>query len=216
MQFRQVGDDAFQCMVTEEDFRSIGSTIVEVITDKDKLSALLSAVLIEAEHEIGYSAGNGVMAAFRPVTNGSVVLTVCACDEKGACAERLQEVSSIADTGFSDDSADICQHSSPNSCAEDELIFCFKSFKDLEGYAKAFPFDMAVSNTVYKDDSNDVYYLCFDTSGMDFEELGGICFFTCEYAGQCSGWNNFRRYCDEHFICLIESNALEKLAEFAV
>lgn len=216
MQFLKIDENVFQCMVTEEDFKSIGSTIVETITDKDKLSAFLSAVLIEAEHEIGYSAGNGVMVAFRPVTNGSVVLTVCACDEEGGCVERLQEVSSMFNTGFGDDGTDICQHASPDSCAEDELIFCFKSFKDLEGYAKAFPFDMAVSNTVYKDDSNDVYYLCFGTSGIDFEELDRIRLFTYEYAEQCNGRDNFRRYCDEHFTCLIASNALEKLVRFAV
>lgn len=216
MQFLKFDESAFQCMLTEEDFRSIGSTIVEVIADKDKLSASLSAVLVEAEHEIGYSAGNGVMVAFRPAADGAVVLTVCACNEKEVCAERMQEVSSMADIGFGDNGTDICQHTSPDSCAEDELIFCFKSFKDLEGYAKAFPFDMAVSNTVYEDDSNDVYYLCFGTSGIDFEELDRIRLFTYEYAEQCNGRDNFRRYCDEHFICLIESNALEKLAEFAV
>ena len=75
---------------------------------------------------------------------------------------------------------------------------------------------MSVVNTVYKDDANGIYYLCFDIGSMSLTEIDDMLSFTLEYARQCSGWYNFYRYCEEHFTCLVKSNALEKIAEFAV
>ncbi len=48
MQFLKVDENTFQCMVTTEDLQYDGMQIIDIITDKDKLSGLLFAVLQEA------------------------------------------------------------------------------------------------------------------------------------------------------------------------
>lgn len=216
MQFLKIDENAFQCIVTTEDLQYDGMQIIDIITDKDKLSGLLFAVIQEAEQEIGFSAGTkGIMVSFRLVDAGSAVLTFHTC-EGGAACDIPSQVFPVPDTALVTDAVDTCQHSSPNSCEEHEIIFCFKSFKNLERYASAYPFDMSVVNTVYKDDANGIYYLCFDIGSMGLTEIDEMLFFTLEYARQCGGWDNFHKYCDEHFTCLVKSNALEKIAEFAV
>lgn len=217
MQFRKVDENTFQCMVTTEDLQFAGMQIIDIITDKDKLSGLLFAVLQEAEQEIGFSAGGqGIMVSFRLNGAGSVVLTFHICEDGDACDGLLQEDFTVPGTILTTASEGMCKSSGTYRCTGNEMIFCFKSFKDLERYAFAYPFDTSVVNTVYKDDANDIYYLCFDIGSMNPGKIDGMLFFTLEYAVPCSGWNNFHRYCDEHFTCLIKSNALEKISEFAV
>ncbi|MCI9077583.1 MAG: adaptor protein MecA [Lachnospiraceae bacterium] len=211
MQFWKVDENTFQCMVTTEDLQSAGMQIIDIITDKDKLSGLLFAVLQEAEQEIGYNAGtHGIIVSFCLVNAGSVVLTFHTCEEGAVCDRMLQKVSPVPGNTLTAAAGDIYGYSSMYRCTENEMIFCFKSFKDLERYASAYPFDTSVVNTVYKDDANGIYYLCFDIGSMNPGEIDVMLFFTLEYAVPCSGWNNFHRYCDEHFTCLIKSNALEK------
>lgn len=43
MQFLKIDENAFQCMVTTEDLQYDGMQIIDIITDKDKLSGLLFA-----------------------------------------------------------------------------------------------------------------------------------------------------------------------------
>ena len=217
MQFLKVDENTFQCMVTTEDLQFAGMQIIDIITDKDKLSGLLFAVLQEAKQEIGFNTDSqGIMVSFHLVDAGSVVLTFHICEEDAVCSGMLQEVSQMPGNTLTTATGDICGSSSPYGYSGNKIIFCFKSFKDLERYASAYPFDMSVVNTVYKDDANGIYYLCFDIGNASPGEIDEMLFFTLEYAGHCSGWDNFHRYCDEHFTCLIKSNALEKIAEFAV
>jgi len=217
MQFLKVDESTFQCMVTTEDLQYHGMQIIDIITDKDKLSGLLFAVLQEAEQEIGFSTDSrGIMVSFRLVDAGSAVLTFHTCEEDAVCDGMLQEFPQMPGNTLTTAVGDVCRSSSTYRCTGNEIIFCFKSFKNLERYASAYPFDMSVVNTVYKDDANGIYYLCFDIGNASPGEIDEMLFFTLEYAGHCSGWDNFHRYCDEHFTCLIKLNALEKIAKFAV
>ena len=218
MQFLKVDENTFQCMVTTEDLQFAGMQIIDIITDKDKLSGLLFTVLQEAEQEIGFSTDSqGIMVSFRLVDAGSAVLTFHTCEEDAVCDGCYKKFPHpMPGNTLTTAMRDICRSSSTYRCTGNEIIFCFKSFKDLERYASAYPFDMSVVNTVYKDDANGIYYLCFDIGNASPGEIDEMLFFTLEYAGHCSGWDNFHRYCDEHFTCLIKSNALEKIAEFAV
>lgn len=217
MQFLKVDENTFQCMVTTKDLQFAGMQFIDIITDKDKLSGLLFAVLQEAEQEIGFSTDSqGIMVSFRLVDAGSAVLTFHTCEEDAVCDRLLQEDFIVPGNTLTTADGDICGSSNTYRCAGNEIIFCFKSFKSLERYASAYPFDMSVVNTVYKDDANGIYYLCFNIGSMSLAEIDAMLSFTFEYARQCSGWYNFHRYCDEHFTCLVKSNALEKIAEFAV
>lgn len=53
MQFLKVDENTFQCVVTTEDLQFAGMQVIDIITDQDKLSGLLFAVLQEAKQEIG-------------------------------------------------------------------------------------------------------------------------------------------------------------------
>lgn len=217
MQFLKVDESTFQCMVTTEDLQYDGMQIIDIITDKDKLSGLLFAVLQEAEQEIGFSTDSReIMVSFRLVDAGSAVLTFHTCEEDAVCDGMLQEFPQMPGNTLTTAVGDVCRSSSTYRCTGNEIIFCFKSFKNLERYASAYPFDMSVVNTVYKDDAIGVYYLCFDIGSISLAEVDRMLSFTLEYAEQCNRWDNFHKYYDEHFTCLIKSNALEKIAEFAV
>ncbi len=48
MQFLKVDENTFQCVLTTEDLQFAGMQVIDIITDKDKLSGLLFAVLQEA------------------------------------------------------------------------------------------------------------------------------------------------------------------------
>ncbi len=172
MQFLKVDENTFQCVVTTEDLQFAGMQVIDIITDQDKLSGLLFAVLQEAEQEIGFSTDSrGIMVSFRIVDAGSAV---------------LQEFPQMPGNTLTTAVGDVCRSSSTYRCTGNEIIFCFKSFKNLERYASAYPFDMSVVNTVYKDDANGVYYLCFDIGSMSLTEIDDMLSFTLEYAGHCS------------------------------
>ena len=156
------------------------------------------------------------MVKFQLVDNVSAVITVSSCDENKFFSEMPSWLSQVPGSLLETDMQDINQPDIPDSFAENKIIFCFESFKDLEGYAAAYPFATDIFNSVYKDDANDVYYLCFDTDGISPNDIDVVCSFTLEYARQYPCWNNFYEYCNEHFTCLLKANAIEKLAEFAV
>ena len=93
MQFLKVDENTFQCVVTAEDLQFAGMQVIDIITDKDKLSGLLFAVLQEAKQEIGFSTDSqGIMVSFHLVDAGSVVLTFHTCEEGAVCSGMLQEI----------------------------------------------------------------------------------------------------------------------------
>ncbi|MDE6615296.1 MAG: adaptor protein MecA [Lachnospiraceae bacterium] len=123
MQFWKVDENTFQCMLTTEDLQFADMQIIDIITDKDKLSGLLFTVLQEAEQEIGFSPGSqGIMVSFHLVGASSVVLTFRICEEGTVCEGLLQEVSQMSGTGLTTDAEDICGSYSTYRCAGNEII----------------------------------------------------------------------------------------------
>lgn len=213
MQFWRIDEGIFQCIVTMDDLQLFGGTFNTIIGDGEKMTLLVSEILQEAKQQIDFSVDvTRVLVYLQLLDDTTAILTIIDCENE--VAEQFLPM-------FNHDSSEItnynaCQFANQDCTLESEIIFRFKSFKSLEGYAKAYPFDIDVDSNVFKDEANGAYYLCFDVGSMNPEEVYKIRSFTIEFAEQCDGWNGFHKYCDEHFKCLIKSNALAKLAEFAV
>ncbi|MCI9077568.1 MAG: adaptor protein MecA [Lachnospiraceae bacterium] len=217
MKFLRIGEDSFKCMVTLEDLQPIGCTFTDIIKDQAGLQSLLDMVIEEAEDKIGYVIDSTrVVVNLQLVDSSSAVVTVSSCNEDKDFPELPPLLSQVPDSLLGNAVQDTRQSDAPDSFAENKIIFCFESFKNLEGYAAAYPFATGIFNSVYKDDAKGVYYLCFETSGINPGDVDVVCSFTLEYARQCPYWDNFYEYCNEHFTCLLKANAIEKLAEFAV
>ena len=217
MKFLRIEKSSFKCMVTAEDLQFIGCTFADIVKDQAKLASLLDMVIEEATDEIGYVIDSTrVVVKFQLVDNVSAVITVSSCNEDKGLPELPLWLPQMPGSLLETDMQYINQPDIPNGLIKNKIIFCFESFKDLEGYAAACPFATGIFNSVYKDDANDVYYLCFDTDGISPNDIDVVCSFTLEYARQYPCWDNFYEYCNEHFTCLLKANAIEKLAEFAV
>lgn len=104
----------------------------------------------------------------------------------------------------------------PDPCYETHMLAKVLKFKDLDNvisFTRFLDGIEKISSKLYKNEENDEYFLVFKIGSLDdiqFEQLG---FRIQEYADKTYGDMMSKAYIEEHYKCLINSNALVKLRE---
>lgn len=91
-------------------------------------------------------------------------------------------------------------------------IFVFDSLYNLTRLANMLAGNYQGENSLYKDESEDVYLLVVQKSGHTPKEFNRICNILSEYGSVRKSLPASRSYLEEHFSAIIAKNALQSLA----
>jgi len=91
-------------------------------------------------------------------------------------------------------------------------IFTFSSISELASLAHIFGTELVCENKLYKNEQKGLYLLVVNQRTLSAESFGKVCNTISEYGATTKAMQAGIAYMDEHFDCIIQENALQKLA----
>lgn len=90
-------------------------------------------------------------------------------------------------------------------------VYQFQSLDDVCALSVMLKNQYHGDNTLYKDTMKDEYYLIMSKANHSPEEFQKVCNLVSEYGVKHRYSYAFEAYCEEHFLCVIRSNAISTL-----
>ncbi|MDD5948467.1 MAG: adaptor protein MecA [Lachnospiraceae bacterium] len=94
-------------------------------------------------------------------------------------------------------------------------IFCFQNLDDVCSVSRYLKDSYRGDNTLYKNMTGGEYYLVLGSGGQQPDAFTRICNILSEYGKRERSSYAMQAYYEEHFLCVIRSNALQTLANLS-
>jgi adapter protein MecA 1/2 len=92
------------------------------------------------------------------------------------------------------------------------VVYSFPKLDDVCGAAQYLKTGFCGDNTLYKDMTGGKYYLVLSNGGQTTEQFTKVCNVLSEYGTRKHNSYALQAYFEEHYLCVIRSNALQTLA----
>lgn len=242
MKIEKVNDHQIRCTLTREDLLSRELKISELAYGTDKAKDLFRDMMQQAACEFGFEAEDiPLMIEAIPLNAECIVLIVTKVEDpeeldtrfarfapsvnedgegEEGCSEIADEVMDLFERIHKTVSAekavireaDSLEDVKPEKEEEVCRIFTFSSISELTGLARIFGPDLVCENKLYKNEMKGQYLLVINQRALSAEAFGKVCNTISEYGVTAKSLQTGVAYMDEHYVCIIPENALQKLA----
>lgn len=243
MKLERMNEQQIRCTITSEDLKARQIKISELAYGTDKARTLFRDMMIAAENELDFEAGDEpLMIEATPINSECIILTVTKVDDPEELDTRFARfapdliedkydedvsssdqslfsgISELADSLFAkgkEKAAASGKPAPPENVEDLHLVrlFSFKAMDDLIGLAHVIAADYSGDNSIYKDIKNDRYLLLMDQGKMDLMTFNRICNITSEYGESEKNLSATQAYLEEHCECIIASDAIGQLSK---
>lgn len=238
MTFQKLDENTVRCILSEEDMNEHGLRVEDFFLNKDKARSFLEGVVKQAQDEVGYEAtGDTLAMQVMPLPHNGLAITF---SEKSdyALQSMLGQLRSAIDELTDEDVEtmmdQMCQSVAETSDGELKKakkkkgekkktkskktffrVYCFDAFSNLEQFCGSISTEFNVKSQLYKDTTDDKYYLAIEKGRLSQKNLEKICYCATEFASLVSKQESYIEYCREHYTCMIKKGAVKVLGGLA-
>lgn len=211
MEFSRLDDDTIRCVLTEEDMKEHGIELEDFFKNKEKTQSFFEEIVEEAKRQVSYEATSGVLAVqVMPLPENGLAIVFSENKEN----EFDGLIKNIKDM-VGDLKQDITIEDNKNKEQAQVRIFAFASLEHIEMFTRAIPSDKKIKSQLYKDETENLFYLVIEKGRISAKLFKGICEKAIEFSEFVSEDPKTLTYYQEHFICMIEKNAIFKISLIA-
>ena len=242
MKLERMNEQQIRCTITSEDLKARQIKISELAYGTDKARSLFRDMMIAAENELDFEAGDEpLMIEATPINSECIVLTVTKVDDPEELDTRFARfapdliedkydedvsdtdqslfsgITELADSIFakSKETASGSDKPAPPRNTEDihlVRLFSFKTMDDLIELAHVIASDFGGSDSLYRDNKKDRYLLLLDRGDMDLMAFNRICNITSEYGESEKNLSATQAYLEEHCELIMRNGAIANLS----
>ena len=225
MEFKKIGDRKFQCRLNAEDLEDNNISLDDFFNnDTEKIHDLLEVIMEEAHKNIGVTLNGDVMSLqLAPLPDHSILLTVSSGkDDFGSMLKRVGE--SFDKLGLpAEDKTD--SESEKEAAPKDKVntkkpvtvntgVFRIADFGDFEQLCQSSARTWGVTNALYKDESENTYYLVLHKGRCSEEKYRSLLNLIMEYGEFDSSKEERAAFIKEHYSVIIGSNAINVVKKY--
>ncbi|MBR1571117.1 MAG: adaptor protein MecA [Lachnospiraceae bacterium] len=238
MKIEKINDHQIRCTLTKQDLASRNIKLSELAYGNNKARALFKDMMAQAAEELGFETDDlPLMVEAIPMTSDCIVLIVSKVEYPDELDTRFSQFTE--DLDYSDDTFQPLENK-PKTAANDIIemykkaeaaakkstdstknsstyiditkLFVFKKMEDIIRLSHVIDSSYEGTNLLYKNPSDNLYYLVVSKSQHTPEEFNKVCNIISEYGSQCDLAQNQRAYFVEHYRQIIGNNAIHVLA----
>ena len=242
MKIEKINDNQIRCTLTRADLADRQLKISELAYGTEKARSLFHDMMQQAAYECGFEAEDiPLMIEAIPASADSIVLIITKVEDPeeldtrfsrfapsaGSDWELKRDSASLKLEGAEDllnllgrvkesiaamPQAETSQEPSPQK-RSDLRLFSFASMDSVIYAAQLLGSMYQGSNTLYKDNSADMYILALTQSDHTVNDFSRICNMLSEYGSQENSSGATLAYLEEHCEVILAADALQKLAQ---
>lgn len=236
MKIEKVNDNQIRCILTREDLADRQMKLSELAYGSEKARTLFRDMIEQANYEFGFETNDiPLMVEAIPLSSESIILVITKVEYPEELDTRFSKFSET-DEDYSeqegtkqapaikgaDDILDLFERirkehessesdSKPKSTDDMVKLFEFDKFDDVRRISHVLSGFYNGRNALYKDESNNKYYLLAHKSTHSPEEFNKVCNIVSEYAYQQNYAPAREAYFREHGKMILDDNAIQTL-----
>lgn len=233
MKFRKLDDNTVRCVLSKEDMEERGLKLEDFFTDKDKTRGFLEEIVRQAQEEVGYeTSGDTLAMQVMPLPHNGLAITFSEHAEHsikdmiGHIRSALEDVNSeeldnMITPLYEDEKQQVKKKeksasNKPKKKKKFFRVYRFENMNLVEDFCKTIPKEFIVKSQLYKDETEQQYYLTIEKGRLSTKNLENICLRAPEFATLISNQEGYIVYCKEHFHCLIKKGAVKVMRKLAM
>lgn len=225
MEFKKIGDRKFQCRLNAEDLEDNNISLDDFFNnDTEKIHDLLETIMEEAERNIGVTLKGDVMSLqLAPLPDHSILLTVSSGkDDFGSMLKRVGEsfdklglpAEDIIDSEPEQEDAPKTKENTRKPVAVNTGVFRIADYGDFEQLCQSSARTWGVTNALYKDESDNTYYLILQKGRCSEEKYRSLLNLIMEYGEFDSSKEERAAFIKEHYSVIIGNNAINVVKKY--
>lgn len=243
MKIEKINENKIRCILTRDDLEHRHIKLSEIAYGSEKARSLFRDMMEQASHQFGFEADNiPLMIEAIPMPNECIILDITKVSDPEELDTRFSrfsqsagDISESSSREFLPDGADevldlfqkLLEHRLKNAPKEtreqqaatlaSELdmrkLYLFQKLDSVIEASQILKNIYHGENRLYKNPDNGQYYLIIKKSDHTPEEFNKVCNILSEYGTSSKYTASNEAYMQEHFKLLLESQALQQLAE---
>lgn len=234
MKLEKMNEQQIRCTLTKEDLMSRHIKINELAYGTDKARSLFREMMIQAEVELGFEAGDiPLMIEAVPIDSETIVLTVTKVEDPEELDTRFAQFSpallnEVAENSeeypdfelpVDGDPLDIFKQIAdtpniPTGAIENiTRLFSFSSMGELIDASKIVSPEYNGPNSVYKNPKSGNYLLLLGQADMEITAFNRICNIISEYGESEKNLLATAAFLDEHYELILGDRAIQQLCK---
>ena len=225
MEFKKIGDRKFQCRLNAEDLEDNNISLDDFFNnDTEKIHDLLEVIMEEAQRNIGVTLNGDVMSLqLAPLPDHSILLTVSSGkDDCGRMLKRVGEsfdklglpVEDKTDSESEKEAAPKDKVNTKKPVTVNTGVFRIADFGDFEQLCQSSARTWGVTNALYKDESENTYYLVLHKGRCSEEKYRSLLNLIMEYGEFDSSKEERAAFIKEHYSVIIGNNAINVVKKY--
>ncbi|MDO5338693.1 MAG: adaptor protein MecA [Eubacteriales bacterium] len=225
MEFKKIGDRKFQCRLNAEDLEDNNISLDDFFNnDTEKIHDLLETIMEEAERNIGVTLKGDVMSLqLAPLPDHSILLTVSSGkDDFGSMLKRVGEsfdklglpAEDIIDSEPEQEDEPKTKENTRKPVAVNTGVFRIADYGDFEQLCQSSARTWGVTNALYKDESDNTYYLILQKGRCSEEKYRSLLNLIMEYGEFDSSKEERAAFIKEHYSVIIGNNAINVVKKY--
>ncbi len=225
MEFKKIGDRKFQCRLNAEDLVDNNISLDDFFNnDTEKIHDLLEVIMEEAQRNIGVTLNGDVMSLqLAPLPDHSILLTVSSGkDDFGSMLKRVGEsfdklglpVEDKTDSESEKEAAPKDKVNTKKPVTVNTGVFRIADFGDFEQLCQSSARTWGVTNALYKDESENTYYLVLHKGRCSEEKYRSLLNLIMEYGEFDSSKEERAAFIKEHYSVIIGNNAINVVKKY--
>ena len=233
MTFKRIDEDTIRCIISADEMIEYGIEMEDFFRDKEKVNGFLETLLKEAVQEVGELHHHGVMSMqIMPLSKNRLSITFSEKASEGSLGDVLEYIKQslqgldelpeglrekiAAIPGISDSNPEIEEHTSGSEeeAADEKIsnrIFLFDSLEILGSFCRNVSCE-TVHSRLYKK-AGEGYLLVLEKEEGKEKYFHSVCELAMEYSSRWDMADAREAFLEEHAECMIEEEAIQKLAE---
>lgn len=236
MKMERIDDNSIKCTLTSLDLSSRNINLRDMKYGSQAVRRLFDEMMQKAQEEFGFIRENNtaLMVEAVPLQSGSIQLTITKVDDpeeldtrfskftKGGTMQNewvsqlasqiLEGAHDILQKLHTDEQKDVSENDADMTSQDQVRIYRFSGLNQVCHAAEALGGVYSGSNTLYKDERNNRFYLVLHEDKTDEMGLQRASNLLPEYGERLQGDELQEAYFEEHLEALIRGDALQKLA----
>ena len=223
MEFKKIGDRKFQCRLNAEDLEDNNISLDDFFNnDAEKIHDLLEIIMEEAQKNIGVTLNGDVMSLqLAPLPDHSILLTVSSGkDDFGSMLKRVGEnfdkLGLPVEDQIESEKEDVpkAKENTKKPITVNAGVFRIADLGDFEQLCQSSARTWGVTNALYKDENENIYYLVLHKGRCSEEKYRSLLNLIMEYGEFDSSKEERAAFIKEHYSVIIGNNAINVVKKY--
>ena len=206
MEFKKIGDRKFQCRLNAEDLEDNNISLDDFFNnDAEKIHDLLEIIMEEAQKNIGVTLNGDVMSGK---------------DDFGSMLKRVEEnfdkLGLPVEDQTESEKEDVpkAKENTKKPITVNAGVFRIADFGDFEQLCQSSARTWGVTNALYKDENENIYYLVLHKGRCSEEKYRSLLNLIMEYGEFDSSKEERAAFIKEHYSVIIGNNAINVVKKY--